>query len=103
MENKVDFKTFWNIINGEKKTGPETNQTLDPSTKTLLWTIPVANSQDTENAIDAAQNAFREWSQRTWTSRQDVLCRMRATLLERQEDMAKLLTLEGGKPVQYPS
>ena len=51
----------------------ETDPVTDPSTTQVFDTVPRANAQDAQDAIKAAQQAFKHWSQRTMADRVVIL------------------------------
>jgi succinate-semialdehyde dehydrogenase/glutarate-semialdehyde dehydrogenase len=54
---------------------------------------------ETRTAIDAAAAAFKDWKKRTHAERAALLERWHDLILENEEDLALLLTLEQGKPL----
>src|SRR5262249_12667426 len=55
---------------------------------------------DVRHAIDAAVAAFGEWAARTAYERSGFLYSAHQLMLERQEQLAKLMTEEQGKPIR---
>src|SRR3546814_3138524 len=53
---------------------------------------------ETRRAIDAAHTAFPAWSRKSAKERADVLKRMHRLMLEHQDDLARPMTAEQGKP-----
>ncbi|KAH8810791.1 aldehyde dehydrogenase, partial [Xylogone sp. PMI_703] len=94
----ISFAYFDNIINGKRHNSTSRSRAIDPSTCSPLWEVAVATDDDTEKAIDAAQKSFSEWSQTSWEQRQDLVSKLRATLLKYREEMVELLMKEAGKP-----
>jgi succinate-semialdehyde dehydrogenase/glutarate-semialdehyde dehydrogenase len=72
----------------------------DPASSRVLADIPDAGAADARAAADAASRAFPEWSTRTAADRARILKRWHALILERREDLARLMTLEQGKPLR---
>ncbi|KAF5636131.1 aldehyde dehydrogenase (NAD+) mitochondrial [Fusarium sp. NRRL 52700] len=95
-----DFTKFVNTVNGTSVTG-EVTQGTDPSTRKKLWDVPVASSEDIENAISAAKTAFKQWSKTSWSERQNALLDARDVLIYHKPALAQLITKEGGKPIQF--
>ncbi|EXL97801.1 aldehyde dehydrogenase domain-containing protein [Fusarium oxysporum II5] len=95
-----DFTTFVNTVNGTSVAGKWTQGT-DPSTTQKLWDVPVASSEDIENAISAAKTAFTQWSKTSWSERQNALLDARDVLIYHKPALAQLITKEGGKPIQF--
>ena len=76
--------------------------TLDvdnPATGEVLGRVPAMGERETENAISAAHDAFPGWRGMTAEQRGAILYRWHALMLENQEDLARLMTLEQGKPL----
>ena len=71
----------------------------NPADGTLLGTVPDMGAAETRQAIDAADAAFPAWAARTAKERAQVLRRMHDLMLAHQEDLARLMTAEQGKPL----
>jgi succinate-semialdehyde dehydrogenase/glutarate-semialdehyde dehydrogenase len=72
---------------------------IDPASLEVLGTVPDMGRNETRAAIDAAQDAFKDWKARTNAERAALLERWHDLMLENAEDLAMLLTLEQGKPL----
>lgn len=78
----------------------ESVEIINPSTGEVVDTAPRATVEDTRQAIDAAETAFREWGDWSQAHRADVL-RRAVTLVHMHEgELAELLTREQGKPLR---
>jgi succinate-semialdehyde dehydrogenase/glutarate-semialdehyde dehydrogenase len=75
----------------------ETLAVTDPASGDLLGTVPKCGAAETRRAIEAAQAAFPAWSARTAKDRAQILQRWFRLILDNQEELARLLTLEQGK------
>ncbi len=71
----------------------------DPASGVVLGRVPNMGAQETARAITAAHTAFPAWAAKTAGERAHLLHRLNALLLEHQEDLARLLTAEQGKPL----
>ena len=71
----------------------------DPATGMVIGTVPRLGARETRQAIDAASRAFLEWRRRTAKERAVVLRRWFDLMMANQEDLARLLTTEQGKPL----
>ncbi|MBS1841912.1 MAG: NADP-dependent succinate-semialdehyde dehydrogenase [Acidobacteria bacterium] len=71
----------------------------NPATGEIIGTVPKLGAAETREAIEAAEKAFRSWSKKTGKERAAVLRKWFDLVLENQEDLAKLMTLEQGKPL----
>ena len=71
----------------------------NPADGSLLGTVPDMGAAETRQAIDAADAAFPAWAGKTAKQRAQVLRRIHDLMLAHQEDLARLLTAEQGKPL----
>ena len=71
----------------------------NPATGELLGNVPELGAAETRRAIGAAHAAWPGWRQATAQTRATILRRWFSLMLEHQEDLAMLLTLEQGKPL----
>jgi succinate-semialdehyde dehydrogenase/glutarate-semialdehyde dehydrogenase len=76
-----------------------TFQVRDPSTGGLLVNVANASVPDGADAMDAACEAFADWSRTTAVMRADILRRAYDLLTSRTNEFALLITLEVGKPL----
>ncbi|NYT68933.1 NAD-dependent succinate-semialdehyde dehydrogenase [Pusillimonas noertemannii] len=71
----------------------------DPASGEVVGCVPRAGAAETQRAIDAAERALPAWRARTAADRARVLRRWYELLMQNQEDLARLMTLEQGKPL----
>jgi succinate-semialdehyde dehydrogenase/glutarate-semialdehyde dehydrogenase len=76
-----------------------TLQVNNPATGALLGTIPKLAAAETRLAIEAAAAAWPLWRDKTAGERSKLLRRWQELILENQEDLARLMTAEQGKPL----
>jgi len=79
--------------------GPEL-PVIDPSTGKVIWTYCSDDQQTVESAIDAAAEAFPEWSQATPADRSGILHSLASELEAMAEDLAQTETAQTGKPIR---
>jgi succinate-semialdehyde dehydrogenase / glutarate-semialdehyde dehydrogenase len=79
--------------------GSATLPVHDPSTGEPLCEVADANPDDAMDALAAAADAQAGWASQPPRERGEILRRAFETLMERQDDLALLMTLEMGKPV----
>jgi succinate-semialdehyde dehydrogenase / glutarate-semialdehyde dehydrogenase len=72
---------------------------LNPANGTLIVMIPLMGTAETRRAIEAANRAFKPWSQRSAKDRSNVLRHWFDLIMANQDDLALLLTRENGKPL----
>ena len=88
-------------INGEW-VDADTGDTVDvtnPADGSVLGTVPKMGTDETRRAIDAAHAAFAEWRAKTGKERSALLRNWFNLMMANQEDLARLMTAEQGKPV----
>ena len=71
----------------------------NPANGESLAVVPDMGAQDTALAIEAAEAAWPEWRARTAKDRGNVLRRWFDLVMLHQEDLARLMTAEQGKPL----
>ena len=72
---------------------------MNPATREEIVAIPNAGADETRRAIEAADRAFASWRQVVAKERSAVLKRWYQLIMENQEDLARLMTAEQGKPL----
>ena len=79
----------------------DSNQTIDvtnPASGEVLGTIPKMGADETRRAIDAANAAYPAWRAKTAKERASILRKWFDLMMENQEDLARMMTAEQGKP-----
>ena len=71
----------------------------DPATDAVLATVPDCGADETGRAIDAASQALPAWRARTAGERGAWLRRLFELMTARADELARLLSSEGGKPL----
>ena len=90
-------------IGGEfvESTSGETFETLDPTTGEILTELQAGTKEDVNHAVGAAWEAYEEhWSETDATERQRLLTKIADRVEERRTDLAKIETLDNGKPIR---
>jgi succinate-semialdehyde dehydrogenase/glutarate-semialdehyde dehydrogenase len=72
----------------------------DPATGETLTEVADASTDDAKAALDAAVEAGPEWSQHPPRERGEILRRAFEMIMEREDELALLMTLEMGKPIK---
>ncbi len=72
----------------------------DPFTGETIAAVPELDRQEVQGAIDAAETAFRDWSRRPARERGALLRRWYELIVANREGLARLITLENGKPLK---
>jgi len=71
----------------------------DPATGEVIARVPGMGTAETRHAVVAAEEAWRGWRGLTAVERSGLLRRWRELMLAHQEDLARLITAEQGKPL----
>jgi len=80
----------------------DSGQTIEvdnPATGEVLGYVPKMGQVETRRAIEAAERALPEWRALTAKERAAALRRWFELMVTNQEDLARLMTLEQGKPL----
>jgi len=75
------------------------SEVTNPANSDSLGSIPNCGSSETNLAIRAAKEAQKSWAKTDAKKRSSVLKNLHQLMLENQEDLARIITLEGGKPI----
>ncbi|WP_026042775.1 NADP-dependent succinate-semialdehyde dehydrogenase [Pantoea sp. A4] len=76
-----------------------TTEVTNPATGEVIGTIAKMGATETHRAIDAASAALPAWRALTAKARSEKIRRWYELMLENQEDLARLMTIEQGKPL----
>lgn len=89
-------------INGEwiSAVGNKTYELRNPSTSELLAHIADGGTAEVKKAIAAARDAFPLWAKVPAKERGNILRRAEANILARTDEIARLISLENGKPFE---
>jgi len=87
------------FIAGESRASSrgETFQVTNPATKQTLANVASGTEEDVKAGIDAAYEAFPNWSQTTAPERAEILFKVGQLIQENMEQLARTITLEEGK------
>jgi succinate-semialdehyde dehydrogenase / glutarate-semialdehyde dehydrogenase len=87
------------IIDGEKIPAGHrrTHKVINPATEEVLGELPLADAADLDRALETAQRGFRIWRDSTAQQRAAVLQGAARLMIERQEEIARIATMEQGK------
>lgn len=95
---KVKMQLF---IDGNWQDGSlqKTKKVENPATGESVAQVAQAETEDTTRAIEAAQTAFPRWRELELQSRVELLHRVAHLLEEKADKLAKIMTIEQGKPL----
>ncbi|MCX8996926.1 NAD-dependent succinate-semialdehyde dehydrogenase [Rhizobiaceae bacterium BDR2-2] len=99
MPSYPDVKLF---IDGEWRDaiGGRTISVFDPATEEKIGTVAHAEKADLDAALAAASKGFKLWRETSAFERSKIMRRAADILRERSADIAVLMTLEQGKPLE---
>lgn len=72
----------------------------NPANGKVVGSVPIGGEIETNQAIDSAHEAFQTWSQTTAYERAKYLKKLNDLILENQEELAQIMTIEMGKPIK---
>ena len=72
---------------------------VNPATGRSIGVVPALGARETADAVTAAQDALPAWRKRAATERAALLRRWHALVLANAADLARLMSLEQGKPL----
>ncbi len=88
-------------IGGQWRAGqPEPDPATSPATGAAFASVAVAGPADVDDAVRAAARAWPDWAARSPFERAAWCERVAAAILGRREDLARVLTLDQGKPLE---
>jgi aspartate-semialdehyde dehydrogenase len=79
--------------------GGEVIEVTDPADGSVIGTIPRMGPAETARAVEVAHDALATWRRKLAHERADHLLAWHAEMLAHKEDLARLMTLEQGKPL----
>src|SRR3989475_3597209 len=89
-------------INGEwvLAEGGATFDVINPADQSTVASVTNGAAPEIQRAVQAAHAAFREWSVLAPKDRGRILLGIQELMEERRDDLARLVTLENGKPYE---
>ena len=85
-------------IDGQWRSSDSTLPVINPATEAVVGQVPVATTSDLDDAVSAATEGFKVWSRTAPKARADLIRAAAALMRERQDEIARSITLEHGKP-----
>src|ERR671920_414077 len=100
IESQIESMNF---IGGEgvPADSGETSEIVNPSNPTeVLGTTPRSDKAETERAVEAAERALPVWNDTLPADRGAILMEAANIIESREDELARLLALEAGKPMK---
>src|SRR5262245_54858497 len=93
------MKTYPLYLNGDWQTTDTTSPVVNPASGETFAQMSVVERADVAAAIKHAHAAFAGWRQMTAKGRAELLHKIADELDRRREEIARIITLENGKPI----
>jgi succinate-semialdehyde dehydrogenase / glutarate-semialdehyde dehydrogenase len=87
-------------IGGAWRRTAESLPVINPADETVVGHTPIATRADLDDALAAAERGFKVWSATSPAERAAIIMRAAAIMRERQDEIARAITLEHGKPFE---
>ncbi len=87
------------LVDGRWIDGADTIGVRNPATGEIVASVPKLGADETRAAIAAADKAWAPWRARTAKERAAILRKWFELLMANQEDLARIMTAEQGKPL----
>ena len=86
-------------VAGEWIGGAATIAVTNPADDSVIGYVPKLGAAETRRAIEAAEKAQKLWARKTAKERAAILRKWFDLMMENQEDLARIMTAEQGKPL----
>ena len=95
------YEKFGQFIHGKwmKASSGETYEVINPANEEIIGHASKASPEDVEKALKSAQQGLEVWKKTTPWQRSYILRRIADKMREKQDVLAKWMTLEMGKPL----
>ena len=90
---------FSSYINGEWLSRGQCFVITNPATQEDIAQCHSATEQDADLAVTAAKRAQTAWAKTPANQRANLLLKWSRLIMDNQDDLARILTLEQGKPL----
>lgn len=99
MQTVIEKKTLSNFVNGQwvKSKTDRYDEVPNPATGEILAEVPISTTEDLEEAVAVAKEAFKTWKKTPVPQRARILFNYQQLLVKHWDELAKLITLENGK------
>jgi len=88
----------FSYINGSWHSSESQIEVVNPANGEVIASIANAGVSETKLAVKAANDAFKMWSSKTANERAKLMKNWFDLMMQHQDDLARILTLEQGKP-----
>lgn len=95
----IDLRPDACLIDGQWRTGEQWLDVHNPADDRLVARVPAMGAGETQEAVDAAARALPGWAALPASARAEALMRYHDLVLAHREELARILTIEQGKPL----
>jgi acyl-CoA reductase-like NAD-dependent aldehyde dehydrogenase len=96
----ADIRTdFVLLIDGTSATAPSSLDVINPATGQVFTRCPAAGRDELDRAVESARRAFPGWRDMSFADRAARIRDFCQSLIQHQDELAQLLTMEQGKPL----
>src|SRR5699024_1967489 len=101
----AEVKTLKNYVNGEWVTpkSSETAPVYNPATGEVIAHVPISSSEDVDNAVELANQAYKEWKEVPVPKRARLMFKLQNILVDHWDELSELITIENGKNLKEAS
>lgn len=97
--NDIDIYKQACLINGEWVTTSDCLEVDNPATGEVIATIPQLDADAVNQAVTAANDAFKLWRKKTPAERGEAVRKWYELMVEHTDELATIMTTEQGKPL----
>ncbi len=97
--NVPQRRDFSLLIDGALESADSQLDVINPATGAVFAACPAAGAAELDRAVAAARRAFGEWKKTSYADRAALVGALADALRAHQDELAKLLTQEQGKPI----
>jgi acyl-CoA reductase-like NAD-dependent aldehyde dehydrogenase len=90
---------FHLLIDGASVTAPSSLDVINPATGQVFARCPAAGRDELDRAVAGARRAFASWRDTSYADRAARIRALCESLRQHQDELARLLTMEQGKPL----
>ena len=95
----MNTQPFAMLIDGQRITTQKAFPVINPATEEVIAEAPEVDASGVEQALTAANEAFRTWSQMPLSERQPIILKYADLLEQNRDEIIDLLIAETGKPI----
>jgi acyl-CoA reductase-like NAD-dependent aldehyde dehydrogenase len=96
----ADIRTdFSLLIDGASASAPSSLDVINPATGQVFARCPAAGRDELDRAVTGARRAFQGWREMSYAGRASRILAFCQSLRQHQDELARLLTMEQGKPL----